>query len=161
MDKIDKVFVINLDRRKDRWEETQKELQRVGIPIEKVQRISAVPHPNGAVGCSLSHVTVMCNAIKDKLNNIMVLEDDVSFIESLEKVEEAINKAVARPDFKAILLAYTWPRPQHDASRYGTYDHARVNIDHKIAHLLNGKTTACYVMNQCYFTRYSRTGFMS
>lgn len=46
--------------------------------------------------------------------------------------------------FKCLLLAYS------------TYDHARVNIDHKIAHLVHGKTTACYVMNESYFTRYAQ-----
>lgn len=89
----------------DRWEETQNEFRSVGFPLDKVQRISAVPHTVGAVGCSLSHVTAMCHAIRDNHTNVMVVEDDCKFAEPLERIEEAIRLALDRPDFKAILLA--------------------------------------------------------
>lgn len=58
--------------------------------------MSAVQHTVGAIGCSLSHVAVMCHAISNKYKNIMVLEDDFHFVQPLCKVEEAIEVAFLR-----------------------------------------------------------------
>lgn len=99
MDKVDQIYLINLDRRTDRWEQCKHELERVGIPLERVHRMSAVQHTVGAIGCSLSHVAVMCHAISNKFKNVMVLEDDCHFVQPLSKIEEAIEIATQRPGF--------------------------------------------------------------
>jgi len=38
---FDKIYCINLDRRKDRWKETEKELKKWGL-LDQVERYSAV-----------------------------------------------------------------------------------------------------------------------
>lgn len=47
-------FYINLDRRTDRRAEIEKELE--GLAME---RFPAVSHPNGAIGCTMSHLACL------------------------------------------------------------------------------------------------------
>ena len=44
MDKIDIFYFINLDKRTDRLEEISKELKKMEIPPEKVNRVRAFEH---------------------------------------------------------------------------------------------------------------------
>ena len=106
---VDKVFIINLERRTDRKESILKELARVGIKnyeffpaIEpKTQATLNKWNPNflkkrpkwlervpaeyynkyrlGALGCLMSHAAVMEIALKRNYKRILILEDDVSF----------------------------------------------------------------------------------
>jgi GR25 family glycosyltransferase involved in LPS biosynthesis len=55
MNNIDKVFYINLERRKDRYEQINKELEI--FPIEKVERFNAIEE--GKIGCLKSHLEVL------------------------------------------------------------------------------------------------------
>lgn len=79
---------INLDRRPERWAESQQEFARHGI--KRVKRVSAVdgdtlvapPHwreSNGAYGCLLSHLRVVEEARLRRRSNILIFEDDVEF----------------------------------------------------------------------------------
>ena len=55
MNHIDKIFYINLDERKDRKEQIEKEFEKFEIPLEKVERFEAIKHQYGMIGCSKSH----------------------------------------------------------------------------------------------------------
>ena len=83
-DFFDKVFCINLDNRKDRWEKCLGKFALLGIE-GKVERFSALtlshltdiaPKTRGRAGCALSHATILRKASELKLNNYLVLEDD-------------------------------------------------------------------------------------
>lgn len=139
---VDQIYCINLDCRTDRLVEFYSIMDQMGFSRNQIKRISAVPHPNGAVGCAMSHATVMSDALFHRYKRILVFEDDVQFREPLDTIARVIQHAVQRPDFKVLLLAYSH------------FDHARVDLDDKIAHLTSGKTTACYVMSDLYFERY-------
>jgi GR25 family glycosyltransferase involved in LPS biosynthesis len=85
---FDSIFVLNLDRRKDRLELIDKQLKRFSL---KYERISAIDgnlfenvNPNigngwnhkGVAGCLLSHRKIVDIAINRKLENYLVIEDD-------------------------------------------------------------------------------------
>ena len=83
-DIFDKIFCINLDSRKDRWEKCLEKFALLGIE-GKVERFSALtlahltdipPKTRGRAGCALSHATILRKARELKLDNYLVLEDD-------------------------------------------------------------------------------------
>jgi len=77
---IDDCYIINLDKRPDRWEEITNHLK--DLNITKYQRFSAVEnveHP--LIGSSMSHYNVIKNAYLNNQKYIMVLEDDCIFID--------------------------------------------------------------------------------
>jgi len=76
---IDAVIYINLDSRPDRKEELTAEMTRIGIPSEKIFRLSAVKRKWGALGCSLSHIACMNFIIERGWQRTLVLEDDAGF----------------------------------------------------------------------------------
>lgn len=84
---FDQVFVINLDRRKDRREHFQKELSRLSISYNRISAVDGesedVPNVDGLtpgeVGCILSHKKVLERVIKEKIQLPLILEDDIIF----------------------------------------------------------------------------------
>jgi len=78
-DFFDKMFCINLDERTDRWEICKKEFEKVGI-LDKVERFSAVKDVDGRIGIIKSNLEIVKYAKENKLNNVLVFEDDVEFI---------------------------------------------------------------------------------
>lgn len=102
-EKIDSVYVVNLDRRPDRWEAF---LRDAPVPREKLHRVSAVSGIDlpgydcapwftertgerarswaGAAGCLLSHRKVLELAIARNDGLFVVLEDDALFTEAPE-----------------------------------------------------------------------------
>ena len=76
---IDAVIYINLDSRKDRDEEIKAEMSRIGIPEDKIHRLSAVKRSWGALGCSLSHIACLKTIQERGWGRTLVLEDDAGF----------------------------------------------------------------------------------
>ena len=75
---IEHVVYINLEHRKDRRENIEKELSI--FSSEKVQRFDAIHEPKrGHLGCSKSHIEVLKLAIKFGWKNYLVVEDDAVF----------------------------------------------------------------------------------
>jgi hypothetical protein len=92
---FDRVVVINLDHRKDRWEALQQKLSKINWPFKEPERFSAYngaklpapigwTHGAGTWGCLLSHREVLSRAIQDNLDNVLVLEDDIFFAPDFE-----------------------------------------------------------------------------
>lgn len=94
---FDKIFIINLDSRKDRWTECLELLKKYNIT--NFERISAIRpiyknipknyysnlevnqaewYVTGCVGCKLSHYKVIALAKNRNYHNFLVLEDDFS-----------------------------------------------------------------------------------
>lgn len=89
---IARAVVINLDTRADRMARFNSMLARVGWPFAAPERFSAVDAgrcavpedwgwPSGAWGCMQSHRMVLERAIVEKSEPLLVLEDDVYFLE--------------------------------------------------------------------------------
>lgn len=72
---VEKVVYINLDERKDRRIEIQRELLQA-FPASKIQRFPAIRHEKGAIGCSKSHIAVLEMAKAAGWANVLIIEDD-------------------------------------------------------------------------------------
>lgn len=92
-DFFDKMFCINLDERTDRWEVCQKEFEKIGI-LDKVERFSAVKDNDGRIGIIKSNLEIVKYAKKNKLNNVLVFEDDVEFI--TDDTEGNLKKSISQ-----------------------------------------------------------------
>lgn len=94
--KVDKIYVINMEKDKKRKENTIKTLKK--YEIEKLsknndyeiikahdwsQKQSPIsfngPRNGGAYGCCLSHLQCIDNAIARKYDKILIMEDDLMF----------------------------------------------------------------------------------
>jgi GR25 family glycosyltransferase involved in LPS biosynthesis len=76
---IKNVFYINLEHRTDRKEHVCKQLETIGLgSVQK--RFNAIKMTNGAIGCSMSHLALLKNAVKDRLDHILIVEDDIEFL---------------------------------------------------------------------------------
>lgn len=89
---FDEVYCINLDERTDRWEQAQIEFDKIGIK-DVVERWPGVKNSDGNLGCTLSHKTLIEHCKKEGLNNVLIFEDDVLFVETdTNKLEEAFKE---------------------------------------------------------------------
>lgn len=88
LDDIKNTFYINLEHRTDRKEHVEKQLDYIGI---KAKRFNAIKMTNGAIGCSMSHLKILEDSIKNKLDHILIVEDDITFLNP-ELFKTQINK---------------------------------------------------------------------
>lgn len=94
---VEKVLVINLDRRADRWQQMQETLRQLGVPKEHVIRVSGCEHENGALGRTLSHLQALTLAQQQGWRNCLVLEDDALLLTQTKHVS-ALNRLLAALD---------------------------------------------------------------
>lgn len=100
---FDKIYVINLKSRQDRWDNMVKEFAKHNISMENIVRWNAVNGKNltdqqlqenagktcfnfcnkGTIGCFLSHQNVWKDVVKHDYNKVLVLEDDVVFCDDI------------------------------------------------------------------------------
>ena len=74
---ITNAFYINLEHRLDRKQHVETQLEIMEI---KASRFNAIRMENGAIGCSMSHLKLLQNAVENKLDHILILEDDILFL---------------------------------------------------------------------------------
>jgi len=92
-----KVFIINLERSKDRWLEISDHLDKYDIKYERIEAVEGKNIYNlsdhfdlekfklfnnhdlvaGEAGCALSHISIWNKIVSENLNHAVVLEDDV------------------------------------------------------------------------------------
>jgi GR25 family glycosyltransferase involved in LPS biosynthesis len=95
MNLLKNVFVINLDSRTDRWEHALCEFDKLGCTVE---RLSAIPHYDGAIGCTMSHIKCLELALERGYEYVTICEDDITFtkpntfLDSLRKFENSPPK---------------------------------------------------------------------
>ena len=88
---IDVICYINLSHREDRKKHILSELDRLGIPKQKIIRIEAVQDLlNGHRGCAYSHILALKEAEKRK-KSVLILEDDCQFIRNLSEIQSLSN----------------------------------------------------------------------
>ena len=104
---FDKIYVINLDRRPDRYEKFKEEMLKHGI--ENVERFSAIdgttitangtPLLAGEIGVLLSHLEIIKKSREEGLNNVLIMEDDVYFSNEITKLDEYMSTVPSDWDF--------------------------------------------------------------
>ena len=117
--KIDKIYIINLEESKDRRRKMEIQFMKMNIDnyiffnaikptedmLKKYSRFSLNNSDNvriGELGCLLSHIDVMKDALKNNYNTIMILEDDVELLN--EKFISITEKYINCLDFDILLL---------------------------------------------------------
>ena len=91
-DPISQIYIINADRRIDRYDSILRELAMAKAPFNRVSRMPAFipaepawPLPIlGAIGCLHSHLDVLRHAWETGFEHVMVLEDDFCFTSDRE-----------------------------------------------------------------------------
>ena len=78
MDRIKHAFYINLESRPDRRAHVENQLSLVGI--KNAQRFNAIRLPNGAIGCSMSHLKCLETALANDWEHVLIVEDDILFL---------------------------------------------------------------------------------
>jgi len=101
---FDRVVLINLKRRHDRLQSVQEALRQCHWPFRWPEIFEAVDgYANsipshfisgpGAWGCLLSHREILRQALADGVRNVLVLEDDVCFVDAFrEQVAEFLRR---------------------------------------------------------------------
>ena len=139
---FDGIYCINLDSRKDRWEQCLTEFNKLGIS-DIVQRYAGIKMKPGIAGCTKSHIELIKLAKERNLNNVLIFEDDFEiandeFVDILEKSFEQLNSKGLEYD-----LLYLGGN-----ARGGELNNL---IDTNLARLKQCKTTHAYAINSRIF----------
>ena len=104
------IVFINLEKRTDRLAEINAEMAKMGLVAE---RFNAISRPIGNIGCFLSHLAVLKMAKINRWPQVLILEDDFTFVmekeEFLEQME-ALNDYATRHQFDVCFLSYNMQR---------------------------------------------------
>lgn len=122
-----KIFVINLDKCKERLGFMSRQLQTMGIDFERVpavygKHLSAMERKrdyaylrsilaigrklqDGEIGCSLSHISVYRKMRTEGVNKAVVLEDDVVLSDKFKIVIDKICGEMSESSPQVVLLS--------------------------------------------------------
>jgi hypothetical protein len=89
---IKHAFYINLASRPDRKQHVESQMKQLGIPVE---RFNAVKLPNGALGCSMSHLKCLEIAKGNNWPHLLIVEDDILFLKP-ELFKRQLSKFLSR-----------------------------------------------------------------
>ena len=115
---FDRSYIINLSDRTDRRRQVKREFHRAGIdiPNQSVRFYTATRPADqgnfsdiGTRGCFTSHKNVLQLASVDRLRNVLIFEDDVSFRSVDEAVERDLLTQLSSEDWDVILFGYLSP----------------------------------------------------
>jgi GR25 family glycosyltransferase involved in LPS biosynthesis len=130
------TIYINLEYRKDRNNSVLKELSK--IQIVHPERFNAIKMSNGAIGCSLSHIKCLENAIKNNYEYIMICEDDIEIVNPslfVENVNKFLNSTIS---WDVVLIAGNNMVPYNFVTDY-------------CIKIYNCLTTTGYIVRNAYF----------
>lgn len=97
IDYFDRLYIVHLPEREDRYRALRRELAQIGIDINAAKvRIPEAPRPpetnrfpsRGVYGNFLSHLGILQESLQDGLQRVWVLEDDAIFRRRLRKAAE-------------------------------------------------------------------------
>jgi GR25 family glycosyltransferase involved in LPS biosynthesis len=105
---IECVYVINLDRREDKWKRVSKNFNKYNVCATRVSAIDGwsltyeqrqelsgnypVKLQEGHTGCLLSHVSVLKDAYEKGLDLIWIVEDDIEILDNIRKILEILSR---------------------------------------------------------------------
>ena len=130
-------FYINLESRTDRKKWCEIQLQSVGIQAE---RFNAIKLPNGAIGCSMSHLKCLHYAKEHGWEHLLIVEDDIEFTNPQLFVHQLNKFLMNKPEneWDVILLAGNNMPPYEQVADY-------------CAKVSSCQTTTGYIVNGHYF----------
>jgi GR25 family glycosyltransferase involved in LPS biosynthesis len=88
LNRLEKIFYINLSHRADRNALILSQLKKLGVKEEKIERIEGEHDVlNGHRGCALSHIKALKLAQERGLKEVLILEDDAFFLADNDEIE--------------------------------------------------------------------------
>jgi len=128
---VDRIFIINIDSRKDKYQKIVSELEKYNI--NNYERFSAIvptsyEHPQvralynsscygrGVVGCKLSHIAVIQIAKDRGYKSILILEDDAMFNPSFATLSSLVMEQSMDINWKMLYLGANHDKPGVDVS---------------------------------------------
>jgi GR25 family glycosyltransferase involved in LPS biosynthesis len=160
---IDKIYIINLKNRTDRWKLCLEQLQKYNITnykrfnaikpdlkkIKKIHysknnlRIGGNKYIIGALGCKLSHLNIVQEAKKNGYKKILILEDDFlltkDFIDKLQKVMKDIEDNKIHINMLYLGFSIIRKNPYKDT------------VIPNLKQITNGHTTHAYMLNSEFY----------
>jgi glycosyl transferase, family 25 len=120
IDFFERVYIVNLPERSDRRREMEAELQRVGLSVDgrhiryfrAIRPDSAGLFPSlGSRGCFMSHLEIMREASRDGLDNVLVMEDDLSLATSLAQSQPEMLARLQQGDWDFAYIGHVEDTP--------------------------------------------------
>lgn len=145
------IFLINLDRSKDRWQFMQQQAQALGLEFERVPAVEGRNLPEwlksefcddrmsaGQIGCYASHLVIASMIVGRGLQHAIILEDDATLVpEFLSVAGQAV--ASAPQDWDYIHLSSNFKKSVIKVAGLG--DHALIR------YVENPSNTAAYILS--------------
>lgn len=88
---FDAIYLINLDKRQDRFLHSVQQFDDYGIDFT---RVKAIEDSEGARGLRDTMLLIFDEAQRRNFNNILVFEDDVQFVKEKSWIDEVMNCVV-------------------------------------------------------------------
>lgn len=114
-DSFSRIYLINLPERTDRLQDAIEQLALAGLPAGDPRlRIFRAFRPRdaagfpgiGAHGCYLSHMSVIGEALRDGLDNVLIVEDDIGMSPRAVDWPSAMAAALARQPWDFAYLGH-------------------------------------------------------
>ena len=101
---IKHAFYINLESRVDRKKHVEQQLKKIGVQATRFNA-TKLASGNGALGCSISHLKCLETAKKNNWDHIMIVEDDITFLDASLFVKQLNNFLKVHKVWDVILIA--------------------------------------------------------
>lgn len=130
-DYFGKVYIINLRERTDRRKATLRELKRHGIPSDSNQvEFYTTERPTeqgefpslGVRGCFTGHASVMRLALEQNLDRVLVMEDDIAILDSIDTHGLEIIERLKTLDWDIVYFGYLRPAQSPPGAILAPYD---------------------------------------
>ena len=109
LNNFDVIYYINLEHRKDRYDNIINQLNKTNINSNKIKRINGIYIKDfGILGCAKSHCLALESFIKSSPENkyCIIFEDDFEFTKEQIFIHEIINKVFNEViDFDVLMLS--------------------------------------------------------
>jgi GR25 family glycosyltransferase involved in LPS biosynthesis len=146
MEKIDHFIYINLDKRADRKAHMEQEFSNLGIPPEKITRISAIYNPTNGIGCMDSHIQALKWARKMNYKNAWIFEDDFTFTADKPTVEDYLRQLFFKsPKFDVALASYIHKQPP--------FPPLHITLYPNIYRVVESQTASSYLVSGHYYDK--------
>jgi len=136
--KIDHIFYINLEERVDRKELIEIELNNFDL---KYERFSAIKDEMGIYGCGLSHLSVLKLAKEREYKNVLIFEDDFTFLVSKEEFETFLDQFFNHIEkFDVCMLAYNTQKEEATNHSF-------------VKKIIESQSASAYLVNHHYYDK--------
>ena len=131
---LDKIIYINLEHREDRRQIMRDFFNKGQIPDDKIMRFPAIQHEVGAVGASYSHINVLKLAKENKWKNVLILEDDVEWVNFEENYKEI--ERLMKEDWDVFMIGGTYVDKEELRVKIGYSGYSYIVREHYYDNLL-------------------------